>query len=124
MFRRALTILVVLSMAAFGYQPSLALMVPAGQTVAGEVMSTAKLAAMPDCVSATAEHDCCDQTGKQKQNCAWDGACAARCLVAIVIAPAMYAPFVVFNPAAPVTMGTPQLQRPERPGPLFRPPIV
>ena len=71
MFRRALTILVVLSMAAFGYQPSLALMVPAGQTVAGEVMSTAKLASMPDCVSATAEHDCCDQTGKQKQNCAW-----------------------------------------------------
>lgn len=121
MFRRALTILVILSIAAFGYQPSRAMMMPADQAATA---SMAGPMAMPDCPGAMAEHDCCDQTDQQKQNCAWDAACAARCHVNIGIEPVIYAPLVALNEAATVTMGEPQSLVPERPGPLFRPPIL
>jgi hypothetical protein len=124
MFRRSLTILVIFSIAAFGYQPSRAMMMPADQTVAVESTVAAEPMAMPDCPGAMAEHDCCSQTDKQKQNCAWDAACAARCHFNVGIEPVTYAPHVALNEAATVTMGEPQSVVPERPGPLFRPPIL
>ena len=124
MFRRALTILVILSVAAFGYQPSRAMMMPADQAAAVWTASSAEPMAMPDCPGAMAEHDCCNQTDKQKQNCAWDAACAARCHINAGIEPVIYAPLAVFSPAEPLTVGEPHSLAPERPGPLFRPPIL
>lgn len=120
MFRRALTILVMVSIAVFSYQPSLATMMPA------QVEATASVEpiSMPDCPGAIEKHDCCDRTDKQKQNCAWDAACATRCHVNAVIEPVIYPPLSVLNPTSLVTIGGPGSLMPERPGPLFRPPIL
>lgn len=123
MLRRAVTILVILSVAAFSYQPSRAMML-ADQTVTVESTVAAEPMAMPDCPGAMAEHDCCNQTDQQKQTCAWDAACAARCHVNIGIEPVIYAPLVALNEVTTVTMGELQSFLPERPGPLFRPPIL
>jgi hypothetical protein len=124
MFRRALTVLVILSIAAFGYQPSRAMMIPADQAAAVDMASVAEPMSLPDCPNAMAEHGCCDPTDQQKQNCAWDAACAARCHFNVGIEPVTYAPLVALNEAATVTMGEPPSLVPERPGPLFRPPIL
>jgi hypothetical protein len=100
------------------------MMMPADPTVAVELTAAAEPMAMPDCPGAMAEHDCCNQTGKQKQNCAWDAACAARCHFNVGIESVTYAPLVALTEAATVTMGERQSLVPERPGPLFRPPIL
>lgn len=79
---------------------------------------------MPDCDGVMQKHDCCDQADKQKQNCAWDSACAARCHINAGIEPVMFAPLVALKIAGPLAIGEPQSPVPERPGPLFRPPIL
>lgn len=126
MLRRALTILLVLSLASFGYQPQAGAGVPADQAAASA--STERPAvepsAMPDCPDAKAAGNCCDQTDGQKQTCNWDSACAARCHVMIGIEPMTCAPRVAVSPVGLVTVREPQSPVLERPWPLFRPPIL
>jgi hypothetical protein len=100
------------------------MMMPADQDVAVDATASAEPMAMPDCPGDMQKHDCCDPGDMQKQNCAWDSACAARCHVNIGIEPVIYPPLVAFSPAGPVMMGAAQSLVPERPGPLFRPPIL
>lgn len=115
----------MLSIAGFGYRPSLAAMMPADRTVAlTEAAASVEFAAMPDCPEEMQKHDCCDQDDKQKQNCAWDSACAARCHINVGIEPVIYAPLVALNVAEPLVYRELQSPVPERPGPLFRPPIL
>jgi hypothetical protein len=120
-----LTVLVILSVAAFGYRPALAAMMPADHAVAHvEAAAPVEPMAMPDCPGELQKHDCCDQADKQKPNCAWDAACAARCHINAGIEPVIYMPPLAFHFAEPLITREPRSFVPERPGPLFRPPIV
>jgi hypothetical protein len=121
MFRRALTILVILSLAAFGYRPAAAGMMPAAEPAA---VAMAEPMAMPDCPGAMAASDCCDETDGQKQNCAWDAACAARCHVNACAEPVTYLPSVVLKAAEAFAIGELRAPVPERRGTLYRPPII
>jgi hypothetical protein len=124
MLRRALTILLVLSLAAFGTQPAAAAGMAAVPAVADEMSAASESSAMPDCARMVEPDDCCDRTGGQKQDCAWDAACAARCHVNLGIAPAIHMPLVGYAPTRLVVVGEPQSPVLARPGPLFRPPIL
>lgn len=124
MFRRAFTILVMVSIAAFSYQPSLAMVMPADRAAAVDTAPIAEPMAMTDCAGETQERDCCHHPDQQKQDCAWDSGCAMRCHGSAAIAVAIDAPLFMFNPAEPLMMSEQRSLVPERPGSLFRPPIL
>lgn len=124
MFRRALTTLVILSIAALSYQPSFAIMMPAHQAMQMEPAASPEPADMADCPEMQKQkRDCCDQANKQKQTCDWGDACAARCHLNTGIAAVIYARQTTFSLFGVLAAGEPQSFAPERPGPLVRPPI-
>lgn len=120
MFRRPFTVLLIFAIVAFGYRPSTAGMMPAAEPAVSEM---AEHAVMPDCLGAMADGDCCDRSDGQK-NCALDAACVARCHVNVCAELVIYMPSVALKAAEALVVGKPQTPMPERPGTLFRPPII
>jgi hypothetical protein len=115
MFTRSLSVLLILVIAAAGYQPAL------GMT--GANAPAMEMAADADCPEMQKD-DCCDQTEKGKRLCAWSDACAARCHVNVGIDAAPIAATLRGGAiAAPACRAWPAV-KPARAGPLFRPPIV
>jgi hypothetical protein len=115
MFRRSLSVLLVLVIAAAGYQPAL------GMTAANA--PAMEMAADTDCPEMQKD-DCCDQTEKGKRLCAWNDACAARCHVNVGIEAATYAPTMRGGAVAAPSARAWQAVKSARAGPHFRPPIV
>jgi hypothetical protein len=113
MFRRSLSVLLILVIAAAGYQPAL------GMT--GANAPAMEMAA--DCPEMQKD-DCCNQTEKGKRLCAWNDACAARCHVNVGIEAAPYAPTMCGGAVAAPASRAWQAVKSARAGPLFRPPIV
>ena len=115
MYRRFLSLVLVLAMAASGYQPAF------GMTdAAAPVMQMAIDADCPE----MQKDDCCDQTEKGKRLCVWNDACAGRCHVNAGLEIAAYAPAVCDGVAAAPPSRERLSVKTARAGPLFRPPIV
>ena len=115
MYRRFLSLVLVLAMAASGYQPAF------GMTdAAAPVMQMAIDADCPE----MQKDDCCDQTEKGKRLCVWNDACAARCHVNAGLEIATYAPAVCDGVAAAPPSRERLSVKTARAGPLFRPPSV
>jgi hypothetical protein len=122
MFRRWLSVLLILSVAAFGHAPSRAMMMPAG-LAAVEAAAAAPIA-IPCAPADMQRHDCCEDDGKAKMNCTWDADCAAMCHVNIGIEPATAAPFCAIGLSRSFAMLEPRSPAPRRPQSLLRPPIL
>lgn len=124
MVRRTLTILMIVSIAGFGYRPSLAAMMPADSAVTQtEAAAPVEPAAMPDCPGEMQKHDCCDPTDKQP-TCLWDSACAARCHVNAGISTVIYMPLVASAIVQSIAAREARSLVPRPSGPLLRPPIL
>jgi hypothetical protein len=115
MYRRFLSLVLVLGIAASGYQPAFGMTDAAASVVQIEVDA--------DC-SEMQKDDCCDQTEKGKRLCVWNDACAARCHVNAGLEIATYAPAVCDGVAAAPPSRERLSVKTARAGPLFRPPIV
>lgn len=114
MYRRFLSLVLVLAMSASGYQPAL------GMTDAAA--SAMQMAVGADCPEMQKD-DCCDHTEKGKRLCVWNDACAARCHVNAGLEVATYALAVCDGVAAAPPSRERLAVKAARAGPLFRPPI-
>ena len=124
MVRRALTILMIVAVAGFGYRPSLAAMIPADSAVTQtEAAAPVERVAMPDCPGEMEKVDCCDRPDKQS-TCMWDSACAARCHVNAGITAMIYIPLVASAIMQSIAAREAQSLVPKPPAPLLRPPIL
>ncbi|MFZ5690023.1 MAG: hypothetical protein ACOY5F_02075 [Pseudomonadota bacterium] len=115
MYRRFLSVLLVLVIAAAGYQPAL------GMT--GANASVMEMAADADCHEMQKD-DCCGETEKGKRLCKWNDACAARCHVNAGLEAALYTPAVCGGAVAAPVFHAWAAVKSARAGPLFRPPII
>ncbi len=115
MFRRSLSILLVLVIAASGFQPALGM--------AAANAPAMEMSAEADCPEMQ-KGDCCDQTEKGKRLCIWTDACATRCHVNAALEVGPYVPMVCSGALAALASREPSTVKSARAGPLFRPPIV
>lgn len=123
MARHALIILMVVSIAAFGYRPSLAAMIPADNAAHLTEPASAEPISIPDVPEEMQKHDCCDRTDQQP-TCSWDSACAARCHVNAGIATVSHMPLLARAFVQSVGSREAQSVVPKPPAPLLRPPIL
>jgi hypothetical protein len=114
MCRRFLSLVLVLAMAASGYQPSFGMTGADAQVIQMEVEA--------DCPEMQKD-DCCDQSEKGKRLCIWNDACASRCHVNAGLEVTAYAPAVCDGVAAAPPSRECLVVKAARVGPLFRPPI-
>ncbi|RKE72708.1 hypothetical protein DFP91_0577 [Pseudorhodoplanes sinuspersici] len=128
MVRRILTLFIALSIALAGYAPAFAMPADMNAVAAAQpAPPTADETADSDCMKAmkAAADDCCgkpDQPDKSK--CLFDDACAARCHVNAAVEFTPYPAFVHRAASLPLRLAPPPPPHAERPGPIYRPPIV
>jgi len=115
MYRRFLSLVLVVAIAASGYHPAF--------SMTDAAAPFAQMKADADCPEMQKD-DCCDQTEKGKRLCVWNDACAARCHVNAGLEIAAYAPAVCDGVAAAPPSRERLSVKTARAGPLFRPPIV
>ena len=129
MLRRALTLLVILSIAGFSYQPAYAAMfamtgidkaVAVEATVVEATVEAMNhdMARMPDCLGMQKSSE------EQKKPCKFDGSCAARCHINSALEAFELRPLHFHYGVQRVFALSTAALAPTRPGPHFRPPIV
>ena len=121
MFRRVLTYLVIVGIAAFGYQPASAAMLamnPAMDMQMTAPSSVSDNAAMPDCAGMH------KPTEQQQLPCEFDGSCAARCHLNSALGAISFEPLAHVYVARTSVLWSASAQTQIQPGPHFRPPIL
>ena len=121
MLRRALTYLVIIGIAAFGYQPVSTAMLAMSAGMDMQITASSSIsddAAMPDCAGMH------EQSKEQKLPCELDGSCAARCHLNTGLEAVAFVPLPTVYMAEKLAFKSPPVQTQVRPGPHFRPPII
>ena len=120
MFRRVLTYLVIVGIAAFGYQPASTAMLamnPGMDMQMTAPTSASDNPAMPVCAGMK-------QSERQKLPCESDGSCAARCHLNSSLGAISFEPLAHVYVARALVPSSGSAQTQIHPGPHFRPPIL
>ena len=121
MLRCALTYLVIIGIAAFGYQPASTAMLAMSANMDLQITASSSAsddAAMSDCAGMH------KQSKEQKLPCEFDGSCAARCHLNTGLEAVSFVPLPTVYLAEKLAFEFPAAQTQVRPGPHVRPPIV
>lgn len=114
MYKRFLSLVLILAMVATGFQPAV------GMT--NSDASVMQMAADADCPNMQKD-DCCDHNQTGKRLCVWNDACAARCHINAGLEVAAYAAAVRDGIATAPPSREGWAVKAARAGPLLRPPI-